>query len=55
VILQHAEILFSFSLRIHIEGLGTEMFGYWKQVINLDCSGRKHELVKFTFNKITRL
>jgi len=48
-------MLVSLPLRKHTESLCTEIFGYWKQVINLDCSGLKVQLVKFTFNKITRL
>ena len=31
------------------------MFGYWKQVIKSDTSGRKGEQVNFTVNKITGL
>jgi hypothetical protein len=42
-------------LKIPTESLCTEIFVYWKQVINLDGSDRKRELVKFTSNKITGL
>ena len=41
-------MLVSCCLRIQIESLCTEIFVYWKQVINSDCSAGKRELVKFT-------
>jgi hypothetical protein len=53
--LQHAEVLFACCLRIQTESSCTEIFGYWKQVINSESSVRKPEMVKFTFNKITEL
>ena len=41
--------------RNQTECLCTEVFVYWKKVVNSDCSVRKYELVKYTSNKITGL